>query len=765
MIDVRPSQIRACGMAAIFLLSLVWPTTSMVRTEAPVSAATPDAVGLSASSLWLAPTSLSITRKSAIAAAVEDLADGKAARALPVLEQAAHEQKLGGYAALYLGRAELALDRLNDARATAARLLAAPAEGYLGEASLWFSADVAEAAEDWPAAVAALRALASGKPLEPERANLRLGRAAIKAGDPALALKTLNKLFYESPLSPEASDAAIDLAKLSPPTSPPSPDEFLRRLDRARALFGGKRYSDARADFALLQPWAAGDDRAMVDVGIAECDYHLKRYAAARDELLPLTAPSSPQRIEAEFFYFSTLRELGRRDEYVTRARAFVDAHPDHPLAEETLNNLATHYVLASDDEQAAVTLGELYSRFPTGPHANRAAWRTGWWKYKAGEYGEAARIFESAAAAFPHDDYRPSWLYWAARAHQRQGERAAAIDAFRQVVADYRNSYYGRQAARALAPLVPGFGQVTTVGLTLPMLTPGTPPPNADIIRDLLAAGLYDTAILEVRKAQLEFGTTPMLDATIAYALNRKGDLRGAIIRMRRAYPQFLVDGGEALPQEIRRVIFPIAYWNLISRYAVARNLDPYLMTALVAQESTFQSEVKSSAGAWGLMQIEPGTGRRYAPSLNIRPFSTAKLKQPEVNVQIGMAVFSDSLAKYGSVAPALAAYNAGDSRVTRWLSERRGFEQDEFIDDIPFPETQNYVKRVIGTAEDYRGLYGALTPVERLDAEVAVGAAKPVAQKVTAAPKSVPKGTASKASAKAPVKKKGTPARPHHK
>jgi hypothetical protein len=97
--------------------------------------------------------------------------------------------------------------------------------------------------------------------------------------------------------------------------------------------------------------------------------------------------------------------------------------------------------------------------------------------------------------------------------------------------------------------------------------------------------------------------------------------------------------------------------------------------------------------------------------------------------------------------------------------LSERRGFEQDEFIDDIPFPETQNYVKRVIGTAEDYRGLYGALTPVERLDAEVAVGAAKPVAQKVTAAPKAVPKGTASKASAKAPVKKKGTPARPHHK
>ena len=125
-------------------------------------------------------------------------------------------------------------------------------------------------------------------------------------------------------------------------------------------------------------------------------------------------------------------------------------------------------------------------------------------------------------------------------------------------MVADYRNWYYGRQAARALAPLAPGFGQVTAVSRTLPIVTPGDPPPNAEVIRDLLAAGLYDTAILEVRKAQLEFGTSPMIDATIAYALNRKGDLRGAITPMRRAYPQFLAAGGEALPPEIRRVIFP---------------------------------------------------------------------------------------------------------------------------------------------------------------------------------------------------------------
>ncbi len=107
--------------------------------------------------------------------------------------------------------------------------------------------------------------------------------------------------------------------------------------------------------------------------------------------------------------------------------------------------------------------------------------------------------------------------------------------------------------------------------------------------------------------------------------------------------------------------------------------------------------------------MQVVPDTGRRYARRLGIPRFTTRRLTDPAVNVQIGTAFFSDLLRRYGGdPAPALAAYNAGENRVDRWRAERPDFEQDEFIDDIPFPETQNYVKRILGTAEDYRLLYG---------------------------------------------------------
>jgi soluble lytic murein transglycosylase len=71
-------------------------------------------------------------------------------------------------------------------------------------------------------------------------------------------------------------------------------------------------------------------------------------------------------------------------------------------------------------------------------------------------------------------------------------------------------------------------------------------------------------------------------------------------------------------------------------------------------------------------------------------------------------MTYFKDLMARFGGAHFALASYNAGEGRVQRWLNERPDFAQDEFIDDIPFPETQNYVKRILGTAEDYRGLYG---------------------------------------------------------
>jgi soluble lytic murein transglycosylase len=157
--------------------------------------------------------------------------------------------------------------------------------------------------------------------------------------------------------------------------------------------------------------------------------------------------------------------------------------------------------------------------------------------------------------------------------------------------------------------------------------------------------------------------------------------------------------------------------------------------------------------------MQLLPSTGRQYARTLRIsRRFSVGLLTKAETNINMGTAYFADLVRQFGGVHYALATYNAGPNRVARWISERPGIDRDEFIDDIPFPETQNYVKKILGTADDYRRLYGpdGPSPAEQVDAKPAV--ARPAAKS--------PGGAASKASAtngaaaakKQPAKKKKT-------
>ena len=216
-------------------------------------------------------------------------------------------------------------------------------------------------------------------------------------------------------------------------------------------MFGARRYADARSAFQDIRGQVGGDDRELADLRIAESDFFLKRYAATRDALTSYLDRAS-RRAEARFFYLSAIRELGNEDQYVSLTRALVNDFPDSTWSEDALNNLGTYYIVSNQDELAAQAFKECFERFPGGQHAQRVAWKYGWWAYKTGNYAETVRVFEGAAASFPRSDYRPSYLYWAARAHGRLGERTTAESRMRLVYADYMNSYYGRLARKQLA-------------------------------------------------------------------------------------------------------------------------------------------------------------------------------------------------------------------------------------------------------------------------------------------------------------------------
>jgi soluble lytic murein transglycosylase len=414
------------------------------------------------------------------------------------------------------------------------------------------------------------------------------------------------------------------------------------------------------------------------------------------------------------------------------------------------------HLVRANEDAQGHEVFREMVERFPAGRFAERAAWRAGWWAYRHDQYQDTVRIFERGAAAFPRSDYRPAWLYWSARAYDGLGDKQAATERYRLASTDYMNTYYGRLSWKRLQDRNEAS---VTPGIRRAIVEPPPAPPNIDRITRLIELELYHPALAELQYAQKMFGDSAPLQATTALVHNRIGNLRLGINAMKRAYPQYMTAGGETLPNEILQVIFPLDYWPMIQKLSAEHDLDPYLVAALMGQESTFDASIVSVANAIGLMQVMPATGRQYAKKIGITPFSPARLTEPDVNARIGARYLADLIRMFGGQAHhAIASYNAGEHRVIRWKKERGDLPQDEFIDDIPFAETQNYVKRILGTAEDYRRLYG------NGQQPTAVGRPEPKQYVAKATPKKSPakatakKSTAKKSTAKKPTTKKST-------
>ena len=129
--------------------------------------------------------------------------------------------------------------------------------------------------------------------------------------------------------------------------------------------------------------------------------------------------------------------------------------------------------------------------------------------------------------------------------------------------------------------------------------------------------------------------------------------------------------------------------------------------MAALIRQESSFDPGAVSRAGARGLMQIMPATGRALARTLRLR-YRRSSLHDPGTSLRLGTLYLRQMLNRFdGRVEQALAAYNAGPRRVRAWRKARPGLSAEEFIESIPFTETRNYVKIILAAREQYRWIH----------------------------------------------------------
>jgi soluble lytic murein transglycosylase len=154
-------------------------------------------------------------------------------------------------------------------------------------------------------------------------------------------------------------------------------------------------------------------------------------------------------------------------------------------------------------------------------------------------------------------------------------------------------------------------------------------------------------------------------------------------------------------------RLLYPIAYGDVIRAEAATRGIDPALVAALIHQESSFNPRAASRAGALGLMQVLPNVGAAIARARGMTSFERVLLYQPDVNVRLGTIHLDAMLDQYPHVAYALAAYNAGGSPVKRWRQKRGTDDPELFVERIPYDETRDYVRILLRNQATYKTLY----------------------------------------------------------
>lgn len=156
-----------------------------------------------------------------------------------------------------------------------------------------------------------------------------------------------------------------------------------------------------------------------------------------------------------------------------------------------------------------------------------------------------------------------------------------------------------------------------------------------------------------------------------------------------------------------IMKKLYPLKYSEYVEKYAKEYNIDKYMVYAIIKAESNFNENAKSSSNAIGLMQIMEITAIETARKMNLE-VTEEDLFKPDLNINIGLKYFTYLLNQYDNNYPlAIIAYNAGMGNVDAWIKDGTIKEDGTDIENVPFKETNNYVRKILRDYEIYKGLY----------------------------------------------------------
>jgi len=600
-----------------------------------------------------------------------------------------------------------------------------PTSPLIGRAAL-LGAQAYQQTANTSAAVTLLRKYYTAIP-QPQ-GDLAMAKAFAAAGDPVSAAVYAQRVYYGYPIASEATEADALAANLESQLGDKYPPVLGNAmLGRALKLLDAGQTEKARKELIALVPRLAGPERDTAQVKIGVAQYNAKDTKAAQKYLAELVVESPTADAERMYYLLLCARRASDRDSMNGVLNQLASLHPTSTWRLEALLTVANSYLIENQVDAYEPLYRACFESFPKETRAAGCHWKVTWAHYLRRK-DDARDLLREHLRLFPNSDESSASLYFLARLAEGSDDPAAARAYYSEIVREYPNYFYtglARERLAALpatttaaAPSAPVADFLRTVAFnTRARVRNFEPNATAKLrlerARLLASAGLDDWAETELRFAAQIEDQPHVMALELATMADRRAQPDKAMRYLKRYAPDYLYLRIDSAPDEFWKLAFPLPYRADFERFARANNLDPFLFAALARQESEFNPKAVSESSARGLTQIMPPTGRELSRQLRLKPYSTASLFQPQVNLKLGsfyLKSLSDSVE--GRWEAALAAYNAGLSRAKTWSTWGEFREAAEFVETVPFTQTREYIQIVLRNADIYHQLYANEKP-----------------------------------------------------
>ena len=439
--------------------------------------------------------------------------------------------------------------------------------------------------------------------------------------------------------------------------------------------------------------------------------YHIARNkttAKTYYQELTTTYPNAPE-TGLGLRRLATLVSKAEGLKYLDRA---IANHPQHAAA--ALAEKANFLTALNSPVSAAQVRDLLLTQYKTADAAAEYRWQTASKYAKQGDLRSAWQWAQPIAINNPEHSLAPKASFWIGKWATKLGKSEDAKTAFQATISAFPRSYYAWRSAVALGWDVGDFTSVRSLQPQVIQSKMTTPPGGSVVFQELYQAGLEDEAWGQF---QVEISNQEQLSVNDEFTqglmrLDRGKNLRGInqiwFLESRNNSPiSSDREQWRILKQSPQywQALYPFPFGESILKWSQQRNLNSLLVTSLIRQESRFEPEIRSSAGALGLMQVMPATGKGVAQQLGLGSYS---LTNPEDSVNIGTFYLDYTHKKYNNNSMlAVASYNAGPHKVAQWVKRYGLADADEFVEKIPYRETKGYVESVFENYWNYLLVY----------------------------------------------------------